>query len=327
VALGAVARARRDQRPDLDRLLDALVAQWSELSAAHDILPGEPPPLSALALQRRAALTLFVFGQRPNPLLVLKIPARGDTRVEKEVAALRVAGAAGVGPRALGPVDRGWAQEALNGAPLRVEPLTPEGAWKLEWPTSLNELTHALTRLGEASRRRVQPDEIRQPVERALADGPIDSQARRLLAAASRDLRRLDVAVLRHGDTSPQNCLFSEGHFVGLVDWEDAAPLGAPGYDTLNAALAYLDHGVGLRRWSEDLVVESFDYAWAGTFGRLAREATRESASVAGVPEGLLGALELSTFGWRVGRRLDNPSFYPTSARTAARMLELVARE
>ncbi len=327
LALGLRAVARQQQRSDLDRLLDALVERWPELTAGHETLPGEPPPLSALVLQRRAALTLFAFGQRPAPLMVLKVPAPGDTRVEHEVNALRVAGPAGLGPRPLGQVAEGWVQEALEGDPLRVEPLSPAGARRLGWPPLMEELAHALTRLGEASRRRASPDELRRPLERALADGAIGSTARRLLAAAWRDLRQLDVAVLRHRDTSPQNCLFSEGRFVGLVDWEDAAPLGAPGYDTLNAALSYLDLGVGLQRWSEALLLECFTSAWAGEFGHRAREAARASASAAGVPERLLEPLELAFFGWRIGRRLDNPSFYPTTAGTAARMLESIARE
>ncbi|MGI8595178.1 MAG: phosphotransferase [Solirubrobacteraceae bacterium] len=150
---------------------------------------------------------------------------------------LRVAGPAGLAPLVLGQVAKGWAQEALEGDPLRVEPLSPAGARRLGWPFLLGELARALTRLGEASRRRASPDELRRPLERALADGAIGSPTRRLLAAAWRDLRQLDVAVLRHRDTSPQNCLFSGGRFVGLVDWEDAAPLGARGYDTLNGPL------------------------------------------------------------------------------------------
>ncbi len=325
--LAAALRAfgRRADRPDLDRLLRAVVERWPELVAAHDALPHDPPALSALALQRRAALTLFVFGERPAPLLVLKVGAPGDPRVEQEVDALRKVRPAALAPRPLGLVAEGWAQEALEGAPMRVEALGPTRARALEWPSLLDQLAEALSRLAEITCRPSPPDELRRPIERALADGRIGAGPRRLLAAAWRDLRRLEVSVLRHRDTSPQNCLFAGGRFVGIVDWEDAAPLGAPGYDVLNAALAYLDHGVGLRRWSEELVLETFRSAWAGSFGRCARECARDSASAAAVPEDLLEPLELSLFGWRVGRRLDNPSFYPTSAATAARMLELAA--
>jgi hypothetical protein len=83
----------------------------------------------------------------------------------------------------------------------------------------------------------------------------------------------------------------------------------------------------GCKDGREALLLECFTSAWIGEFGRRAREAARASASAAAVPERLLEPLELAFFGWRIGRRLDNPKFYPTTAGTAVRMLESVARE
>ena len=319
------AAARRAPRPELDRLVHSLTEAWPRLAAVAEGLNETPPQLSALALERRSALTVFAFGEHSNPLLVLKVPSPNSAGVERELHALRLAAPAAISPRIFGPVADGWAQEALAGAPLRVEPLSPAAARGLAWTPDLDELGRALTRLAEVTTHRRPPDDLVVPIERALAHGRMPDATHRLATAAWRDVRRLEVSVLRHGDTSPQNCLFSGGRLTGLVDWEDAAPHGAPGWDTLNVALAYLDHGVGLRRWSQPLVLECFTHAWTGAFGRGARDAARAAARAAAVPEQLLDPLELCVFAWRVGRRLANPSFYPTSASTAARMLEVAA--
>jgi hypothetical protein len=130
--------------------------------------------------------------------------------------------------------------------------------------------------------------------------------------------------VLRHRDTSPQNCLFESDRLAGLVDWENVSALGAPGFDVLNAAVAFLEHGVGLVRWSEDRVLQTFRAAWVeGRYGEGARAAAAESASGAGFPESLFGSLEIVFFGRRLGRRLASKSISTTGPETAAKMLEL----
>jgi aminoglycoside phosphotransferase (APT) family kinase protein len=130
--------------------------------------------------------------------------------------------------------------------------------------------------------------------------------------------------VLRHGDTSAQNCLFEEERLSGLVDWEIARPQGAPGFDILNAAVALLDHGVGLVNWSEDRAVTCFETAWKNSpFFDRARAAARESVEAAGATARDYERLEIAFFARRLASRLADPDYYATGPASAARMLEI----
>jgi hypothetical protein len=192
---------------------------------------------------------------------------------------------------------------------------------QLEWNGHLRALTEALARLGEATARPEAPDEL-APVELALEH--VDGATHRVLAAAWRDVSGLERSVLRHGDTSAQNCLFLDGRLAGLVDWERAQQRGAPGFDAWNAALALLEHGLGLVRWSQTNVVHAFRDAWLGAWGGEARVAAAASVIAAGVPERLVEPLEVVFFARRLGRRLARPDAYATTPATAAEMLSLV---
>lgn len=101
----------RHPRPDLDGVLDQLEDAWPRLAARSDRLGARPLELTTLVLERRAARTIFVFGEGASPLLVLKEPPSGGRRVDVEAAALQEAEAAGVAPRHLGSLGRAQVQE------------------------------------------------------------------------------------------------------------------------------------------------------------------------------------------------------------------------
>jgi hypothetical protein len=308
-------RFPRRRRPELDDLLAEIAAAWPGLAERSSRLPGEPPSLSALALHRAAGLTVFVLGDEECPLLVAKLA--GDRELlEAERAALQRAEPVHIAPRYLGEVGGAYVQEGLRGKALAIPPVDA-----LLWNARLSQLTLSLARLAAVSVRAEPPDGLAVPVELALAG--LEGSARRAVEAAWQEVQRLEVSVLQHGDTSAQNCLFEDERITGLVDWERARQRGVPGFDLWNAALALLEHSVGLRRWSQERVLVAFRDNWLGAWGASARAAAAESATAAGVPERLLGPLEVVFFARRLGRRLARPDSYATTPATAARMLEL----
>lgn len=308
----ALRRFPRRPRPDLDRLLEDL----------GPFLPVAPSDLSVLALRRSSATTIFVFADGPQPLLVVKVPGARE-RLQNEADALTRAAPVGVAPRFLGRLGNAFVQEALPGEPLLVEPLTPACSRRLVWSAHHTELAAALTRLASATSARDVPTEFREPLDAALSVAGLSASARRAAAAAWSDVSRVDIAVLRHRDTSPQNCLFEGERLSGLVDWENAYATGAPGFDVWNAALAFVEHGVGLVRWSEERALSAFTIVWEqSAFGREARLAGRQSAAAAGVPDGMLDALEVSFFARRLLGRVSHPDRFATGPVTAASMLE-----
>jgi hypothetical protein len=323
---GAVRSLPRRSRPDIDGLLAQVEAEWPALAARSERLPAEPPSLDGLALQRSAGLTVFVFGAGAAPLLVLKTTSGAGDRLAAEAAALREAEAARVAPRPLGRVGDAYAQEALAGEPLPLEPLDPSAAGGLRWSPRHEDLASALVRLAEATAKPAFPEELRQPVDRALGQAPISDRARRTLTAAWRDIEGMEAAVLRHHDISAENCLFDGARLVGIVDWEHAESRGTPGFDVLNAALTYMEFSVGLSAWSQEGVVAALERSWPGSeFWSRAREAARASAAAAGVPERAFDALEVVFFGSRVGDRVAAGRVdYATGLETVTRQLELV---
>jgi hypothetical protein len=314
----------RHPHPELDGLLAEIATRWSDLAAASDRLPRECPPLSALALERGQARTVFLFGPSDYPLLVAKLP--GDVEaLENEARALTEAERAALAPRALGRFGEAYVQEGLPGRPLRVAPLTPEAAARLTWSDSHRQLGVGLVGLAETTAKRETPREFHDLLEPELERSPLSASARRAASAAWRDVRRLEIAVLRHRDTSPQNCLFEGGRLAGLVDWISARTAGAPGFDTWNAAVAFLEHGAGLRRWSEERVVAVFRAAQEGApFWREATLAARAGAAAAEVPTAMLDSLEIAFFARRLISRIVDPGRFPTGPRAAAMMLEIV---
>lgn len=323
----AVRRLPRRARPDLDELVEMTLAAWDDLTArAAGDLPRPAAP-GVLELQRSAGRTVFVFGDAPRPLVVLRESTAARGAEVREAAALREAEPAAIAPRHLGRVGAAEAQEGLQGTPLVVGPMTPDRASALTWTPRLAALSDALERLAATTAKPGFAEQLRRPTERALADGKLAPAARRALEAAWRDVQRVDASVLRHHDTSPQNCLFSGDHLDGIVDWEWAEPQGAPGFDLWNAALSYTEYGIGLVRWSQEIVLDVFERAWRdSSFWQTARADGRRTAAAAGVPEHALDSLEVVFFGSRVGDRLNRKiADYPTTDVTAARMLEIAS--
>ncbi len=325
----AVGRFPRVTDPELDRLGTALGRRWPAFAELAPGLPGEAPPtLALLALERSAGRVVFAFGSDPAPLLVVKIAHAGHRGAEREAAALAEAAGLEIAPRDLGELDGARVQEALPGRTLRVAPLRSARAASAAWPDALEQLTGSLARLAAATRKHERAEELDLPVELALAPGVLGDPARRRLSVAWERLKGLYTAVLRHGDTSAQNCIFLDGRLRGLVDWEDAWPLAAPGFDALNAALAYQEHGLGLVRWSPGAVVEAFHASWPDSpFWSAGREAGVAAARAGGVPEDLLGDLLVAFFGHRVIERLQEPGVQPTTAATTARILDIVCAQ
>lgn len=319
---------RRRERPDLDGLLDGVASAWPDLASRLRHPLDQPASMTALALRRSAALTVFVFGDGPQPLMVLKLPAPGDERVDHETAALVEAEPAGVSPRSLGRAGEARVQEALEGTALMLEPLDPQRARRLRWYKRLQALAGGLTEIAGVTAKPVASAELREPLATAIDSGDLHGRTLRLLRAAARDLGGLSLSVLRHGDASGQNCLFRGQRLTGLVDWETANSYGAPGFDVLNSALAYLEHGVGLVKWSDELVLEAFEVAWRdSTFFQGARAAAEDAARAAGVPERCLEPLVVAFFGNRLGRRVKAPHEHATGPRLAAATLEVACSD
>lgn len=318
---------RRSSRRDLDDQLTEVTESWADLRERSRGLPETPGHLSILELQRSAGVTRFVFGSDPHPLLVLKIPAEGDERVDVEARALEEASPAEVAPLFLGRLGDARVQEGIAGSPLRVEPVAPENAGDLLWKPDHRALAAALTALATHTRKEETPKEINFGAFDAVAkDRLLSEVVRNRVAAAVKDLTRLRCAVLRHVDTSAQNCLVGpDGSFAAFVDWETARTSGVPGWDMLNAAIAYTEQGVGLVRWSDERAFDTFAGAWERSpFWREARAATDSTARAAGVPDDLLAAIEVSFHARRLGRLLIDPTAFATSPGAARRMLEVV---
>ena len=322
----ALQRLPRRSQPELDALLDRVTAQWPRLAAESHRLHDRPIPITALAVERSAARTVFVFGSEPCPLLVIKQPRGDGGAVRAEAAALVAAAPASVAPKLLGWVDGASVQEGLPGRPPSPAPVTLADAADMSWSDALEDLSGGVRRLAETTTRRLPaPDRLLKPLDDVLA-GEVPGVDRRKLRAVRQDLARLDVVVLQHADLRAQNWLLGpHGALEGIVDWELANPTGVPGFDVWQATLALLEEGVGLTRWSQRRVTEAFRTAWtrAPLFDR-ARSAARECARAAGVAEHLLDPLEVAFFARRLGYRLADPAAHVVEPPASAEMLAVV---
>jgi hypothetical protein len=301
-------------------------AHWEELRTSDPSLPAAPP-VSVLEIARNSAVTTFVFGDGPTPLLVVKNARAGQDGVATEVAALQQAAGTGLAPRYLGAVPGlGEVQRGLPGRALDVEPVTARNARDLAWRPEHQALAAGLVRLGRATRSPVRPDtEGSGMVAVALGHPGLSARTRQALREAQEALGQVEIAVLTHTDTSPQNILYADGRLSGLVDWADAYAAGVPGSDVLNAAVAYIELGVGLVRWDDRTLQTAFDAGYLDSdFGRRARLAGGDCAEAAGMPRELWPCLELAFFARRLGWRMSHRDRFPTSAELALRALENV---
>lgn len=325
--LAAVLRARpRHASVTTDALVRRLLDHWQVLAAASTRLPATPPLLSVLTLERSSASTSFVFGDDPLPLLLVKAPRPGNEGVDQERRFLELVAAADVAPRLLGELPGpAYVQEGLPGAVVRVDPVTPGDAHLMPWRRRDDELVAGLARLAETTAGAgTLQHQLLRPLDRAL-DAELPERVRRLVRAARDDLGRTSVTVVQHKDLSAQNWLVDGERLVGFVDWEFAVADGVPGFDALHVAVATLEHGVGLTRWSDDNVVDAFRAAWdhSPLFAG-ARAAVGTTSAAAGV-EGLTEQLTVAHFARRLGRRLEGSGPEGMSIPTLTAMLLTVA--
>ena len=308
------------------RLVDEVERRWDELSEGALALPSAPPRITVLAMMRSAALTIFLFGDGPRPLLVLKVPKEGNRagRARARVTApgprqrrgAAAAGAGGGGPRPGGhwrACRFAWRRSRRQGRPAwpgRPRWNRSPRAWRAWGPRP-----HA------RGRRRSWPRwwRARSPIRR------LGERARRTLAAAWRDIRTVpDVRA------APQRHLAAELPARRRAAERDRG-LGA-GRAARGARLRRLEprarlHGV--RRRAHPLVpgagVRGLSRSWPDSgFWQEARQAARNAALAGGAREQDLDALEICFFGSRIGNRLERPGWHPTSAATVARALEEV---
>ncbi|GAB2754936.1 hypothetical protein GCM10027020_03870 [Nocardioides salsibiostraticola] len=307
--------------PEVDLLLEEVTQSWGELAASSDRLPTHAPSLSALVIQRASGRYFFVFGDSRHPMLLLK-PGPSDGVQDPEEEALRAAADAGIAPRQLPPVATMSVQEGLPGRPLWV--LAPRGSgWSRDYVAAYDALGAGLVRLTESTAHRG-PNDLDHYL--ALAASHVRSTATATLVdAARRDLRSMHAVSLQHRDLSAQNWLVDGPSFVGLVDWETAHPGGVPGHDALQAAVALLEHGVALNRWSQTEVVRSFHLAWIDEpLFSAARSWHRECVLAATGSDRLAEPLMVAFFARRLGRRISGGGPETLSVSTLAAMLEVV---
>lgn len=313
---------------ELDDLKRAITDAWARFAERAPRLPPSPPELGVLALRRSAALTVFLFGDDPAPLLVCKLPRRGSPGVEHEATALQEAEEARIAPLYLGEVGGARVQEALPGEPLRLDPLLPSDVASLEWDPRLETLGESLLRLARTTAKEASPKRDLDPTQRLLEGASLGRRCRVAVEDALSKLAGSARSILTHRDTSPQNCLFVGRELQGLVDWELAESEGLPGHDVWNAALAYTEQSIGLLKWSEGRALEAFEKSWSHSafYGR-AREIGAEVVVAAGYDPEDAHRMEIRFFARRLARRMTKPGNYATGVETAAKMLTLVCEE
>jgi hypothetical protein len=320
-----LSRLPRSDDPSAESTLRSVTEAWTALAERSARLPKEAPSFTALVLVRAAARTIFLFGDGPEPLLVAKVPHLSGKGVEREAAALQEIEGEAVAPRYLGRAGNAHLQEALPGEPLEVVPLSSSTISRLRWTQGHAAVAGALLKIAGASSKAALPDEFSdQLIQRTVAGARLTKATTAALDEAVSSLALLEGAVLKHGDTSAQNCLLDPTGAAYLVDWEGARTSGAPGFDVWNFALAYLEHGVGLKRWSQQEILRAFRSSWNGPFFQEARSAARRAAIAGGADEAHLRPLEIAFFGRRVAHRIATPDAFPTTVGTATEMLEIV---
>lgn len=324
--LAAVLRARpRHHSETSDALLRRVLDAWPQLVAASDRLPAKPPALSLLTLERSSASTSFVFGHGEFPLLLVKQPLPGNEGVARETRFLAAVAPAGIAPRLLGDLGGAVVQEGMPGAVATVLPVTPRDAHTMAWLPQHDHLRDGLVRLAATTAGHgTLQHQLLQPLDRALG-ADLSDRERRLVQAARNDLSDLSVTVVQHKDLSAQNWLVDGDRLVGIVDWEFAVADGVPGFDSMHVAVASLEHGIGLTRWSDDRVVAAFRSAWESSpLFEGSRAALTTTAAAAGV-EGISEELWVAYFARRLGRKLAGSGPDGLGVPALAAMLRTVA--
>lgn len=329
VRRGVVAAAVREatrrrapvERTDFDELLDGVRARWAELAAGARRLPPDAPELSLLCLRRSFGWLVFVFGGRPDPLLVCKLPNGDDSRVRAEVDRLAAVTGFHHAPRHLARVGAAYVQEAMPGQPLHLDPLRPQDAATAEWGGDLDDAAAVLATLGRATAG----GELRLPALGQAEDGLLRREVVDAVRAGRARLLAQDVSVVRHRDVGPQNVLATAGRVTGIVDWE-LSDRGLPGVDLLQLLVSVFEQRLGLVAWDDDVAATAFRAAWgtAPLFVR-GRERLRSVVETAGLPAALAQDVEVAFFAERLADRCARPGEFLVGARLATQMLEAVA--
>lgn len=322
--LVSVGMPRRD--PDLDRLVEEIVADWPRLTSLSAQLPQDPPDVAVLAVRRRASRIVFLVDQAGDPLVVAKLP-HVSTDADPETDALTRAAPSGVVPQPLGRIAGGWLQEGRRGAPPALRPLDPADAAQLSFTGQWSALATGLVRIAETTRAEEPPDLLPPLLDAAAAWSMLPRDIARRVDDTAQSLRGLTSSVLGHGDMSAQNWLVDGPTLTGIVDWSDSVHRAAPGFDALHAAVSYVEQSVGLRRWSPARAVEAFSAAWPDSpFIVGVRRSFRQVAAAGGVPPELHDALEVAYFARRLGFRLAHPGSFLLPTTYAAEQLGHVCR-
>ena len=79
-----------------------------------------------------------------------------------------------VAPRSLGRLGSAFVQEASPGAPLEVDPVTPDNAARPPWRSEHGMLAQGLLRLAETTVRTGPPQELRSGLGEALEKADLE---------------------------------------------------------------------------------------------------------------------------------------------------------
>jgi aminoglycoside phosphotransferase (APT) family kinase protein len=326
----ALRLAPRCERPDLDVLALDLFAAWPRLVGEQGSPPvPDPATIDLLALERRSALTVFVFTGDDQPVLVAKLPRGEAGGPAAEAEALQAARGLAGAPRYLGRCRDAYVQEMVRGAPLPVEPLRPGQASDIRWDECHAQLAEGLRALTVAARTPGSPQETHPArVSDAVRYPGLAPATRAAVLAAADAVEALPVSVLKHGDLSPQNCLFEGSRFAGIVDWESAILRGTPGYDLLNAGVALLEHRLALYGSAPSEFQDAIVRAWSDSeyFAAL-RACIASEIRALDIDMSIVPAIEISFFARRLGHRLAEPERYFLGVEGAAGILEAVVAQ
>lgn len=325
----ALRLAPRRERPDLDVLALDLFAAWPRLMSEQGSSVSDPSVIDLLALERRSALTVFVFIGNDQPVLVLKVPRDGATGPVAEAEALRAAGGLAGAPRYLGRCRDAYVQEVIPGAPFPLEPLRPDRASRIRWDERHVRVAEALRALKIGTRTPEAPREAYPTRARvALRHPGLSPETNSAVGASIDAVDALSVSVLKHGDLSPQNCLFQGSRFSGLVDWEGAILRGTPGYDLLNLGVAELEHRLALFGLSPTEYVDAMVRAWSDSeYFTALRSCVASEVEALDLDRSIVPAIEISFFARRLGHRLAEPDRYVLGPDSAAAILEAVVAQ
>jgi hypothetical protein len=328
--VAAALRARpRHAKPELDDLLEAVGARWSELAERSDRLPRTAPDLRGVLVERTHVEMAFVFGDGPWPLVVAKKVAPGvpDDGLRRERDALEHVAGAEVAPRHLALLGDVWVQEALAGLPLRLVPVDRGNAGTLTRPSAFGDLDQALQRLARHTSRRAPLSQYDAQMLALARTCDLPDDVAATLATALDRVAATGVTVMQHADLLAQNWIVHEGRFSGLVDWETCLVDGLPGSDLLEGAVSAFEHGIAMRAWSDELLVDLFAQAWESSpYFAQTREALVGVVESSGLARSDAEPLLVAYFAHRLGRHLAHPGEGVVGAAALATMLVHVCR-